>query len=69
MSTTALAATDGRLTMAAMRSFIGLDVIVETVAGAAKGRLLSCVRDSAWFVVDDDDVVLHLGDIVSIRSG
>jgi hypothetical protein len=26
------------------------------------------VKDSAWFVVDDDDVVVHLDQIHSIRA-
>jgi len=51
----------------ALRPLLGIDVIVRTPATLWRGRLLSCVKDSAWFVVDDDDVVVHLDQIQSIR--
>jgi hypothetical protein len=44
-----------------------MDVLVRTPAALWRGTLLSCVRDSAWFVVDDVDVVVHLDAILSIR--
>jgi hypothetical protein len=47
---------------------LGIDVIVRTAATLWRGRLLSCVKDSAWFIVDDDDVVVHLDQIQSIRA-
>jgi hypothetical protein len=47
---------------------MGIDVIVSTAATLWRGRLLSCVKGSAWFVVDDDDVVVHLDQIQSIRA-
>ncbi len=40
---------------------------MRTFAATMRGTLLSCVKDSAWFVVDDSDVVLHLDEIISIR--
>ncbi|HZA00258.1 MAG TPA: hypothetical protein VE575_15970 [Acidimicrobiales bacterium] len=52
----------------ALRPLLGTDVIVRTPVSLWRGRLLSCVRDSAWFVVDDDDVVVHLHEILSIRA-
>jgi hypothetical protein len=52
----------------ALRPLLGIDVIVHTAAALWRGRLLSCVKDSAWFVVDDDDVVVHLDQIQSIRA-
>jgi hypothetical protein len=52
----------------ALRPLMGIDVIVRTAATLWRGRLLSCVKDSAWFVVDDDDVVVHLDQIQSIRA-
>jgi hypothetical protein len=52
----------------ALRPLLGFDVIVRTAATLWRGRLLSCVKDSAWFVVDDDDVVVHLDQIQSIRA-
>jgi hypothetical protein len=55
------------LTPQALRPLLGIDVIVRTPATLWRGRLLSCVKDSAWFVVDDDDVVVHLDQIQSIR--
>jgi hypothetical protein len=42
-------------------------VIVRTFAATWRGTLLSCVKDSAWFVVDDADVVLHLDEILSVH--
>jgi hypothetical protein len=51
----------------AIRPLLGAAVIVRTFAATWRGTLLSCVKDSAWFVVDDTDVVLHLDEIVSIH--
>jgi hypothetical protein len=56
------------LTPQALRPLLGIDVIVRTPATLWRGRLLSCVKHSAWFVVDDDDVVVHLDQIRSIRA-
>ena len=56
------------LTPQTLRPLLGIDVIVRTPATLWRGRLLSCVKDSAWFVVDDDDVVVHLDQIHSIRT-
>jgi hypothetical protein len=51
----------------ALRPLLGAGVIVRTFAATMRGTLLSCVKDSAWIVVDDSDVVLHLDEIISIR--
>ena len=51
----------------ALRPLLGAGVIVRTFAATMRGTLLSCVKDSAWFVVDDSDVVLHIDEIISIR--
>jgi hypothetical protein len=56
----------GPVTIRALRPFLGAAVIVRTFAATWRGTLLSCAKDSAWFVVDDDDVVLRLNEIVSI---
>jgi hypothetical protein len=56
------------LTPQALRPLLGIDVVVRTPATLWRGRLLSCVKHSAWFVVDDDDVVVHLDQIRSIRA-
>jgi hypothetical protein len=56
------------LTPQTLRPLLGFEVIVRTPATLWRGRLLSCVKDSAWFVVDDDDVVVHLDQIQSIRA-
>jgi hypothetical protein len=56
------------VTLQALRPLMGIDVVVSTAATLWRGRLLSCVKDSAWFVVDDDDVVVHLDQIQSIRA-
>jgi hypothetical protein len=55
------------VTIRALRPFLGAAVTVRTIAATWSGTLLSCVKDSAWFVVDDTDVVLHLDEIVSIQ--
>jgi hypothetical protein len=41
--------------------------VVRTGSALWRGTLLSCVKDSAWFVVDDTDVVVSLHDLVSVR--
>lgn len=51
----------------ALRPFVGAAVVVRTLAATWHGTLLSCVRDTAWLVVDDNDVVLRLEEIVSIQ--
>jgi hypothetical protein len=50
-----------------LRPLLGARVIVRTASALWRGTLLSCVKDSAWFVVDDVDVVVPLGDLVSVR--
>ena len=37
-------------------------------APAIRSTLLSCVKSSAWLVVDDDDVMVHL-DQIAVRCG
>lgn len=51
-----------------LRPLLGREVVVRTTAALWRGTLLSCVRDSAWFVVDDADVVVPLEDLVSVRA-
>ena len=67
MSPAALRITDGSMNVASLRSFVGAQVVVETADGTTRAQLLSCVRDSAWFVSGDTDLVLHLHDIRSVR--
>ena len=50
-----------------LRPLLGASVVVRTTTALWRGTLLSCVRDSAWFVVDDADVVVPLDDLVSVR--
>ncbi|HET6773083.1 MAG TPA: hypothetical protein VFH36_07225 [Acidimicrobiales bacterium] len=52
---------------AVLRPLLGARVIVRTASALWRGTLLSCVKDSAWFVVDDVDVVVPLDDLVSVR--
>jgi hypothetical protein len=52
----------------ALRPFLGAAVVVRTLAATWRGTLLSCVKDSAWLVVDDSDVVLRINDIVSVKA-
>ena len=50
-----------------LRPLLGASVVVRTTSAIWRGTLLSCVRDSAWFVVDDADVVVPLDDLISVR--
>ena len=50
-----------------LRPLLGSLVSIRTASGMFRGTLLSCVKGSAWLVVDDDDVVVHLDDIISVR--
>jgi hypothetical protein len=56
------------VTTGALRPLLGAAVVVRTLAATWRGTLLSCVKDSAWLVVDDADVVLQLSEIISIRA-
>jgi Protein of unknown function (DUF2642) len=55
------------VTTRALRPLLGAAVVVRTIAATWRGTLLSCVKDSAWFVVDDTDIVVHLDEIISVR--
>ena len=55
------------VTAGLLRPLLGGRVIVRTASALWRGTLLSCVKDSAWFVVDDMDVVLPIDDLVSVR--
>lgn len=50
------------------RPLLGSVVVVDTGSGSLRGRLLSCVKDSAWLVVEDTDVVILLSDVVAVRA-
>ncbi len=51
-----------------LRPLLGASVVVRTTTSLWRGTLLSCVRDSAWFVVDDTDVVVQVHDLVSVHA-
>ena len=55
------------VTTSVLRPLRGAQVIVRTGSDLWRGTLLSCVKDSAWFIVDDTDVVVNLHDLVSVR--
>lgn len=55
------------VTLRALRPLLGLDVVVRTITATLRGTLLSCVRDSAWLVVDDVDIVVPLDEILLVR--
>ena len=56
------------VTVSVLRPLLGDSVVVRTVSALWRGTLLSCVKDSAWFIVDDTDVVVPLDDLVSVRA-
>ena len=56
------------VTARVLRPLLGASVVVRTTTSLWRGTLLSCVRDSAWFVVDDTDVVVHVHDLVSVHA-
>jgi hypothetical protein len=56
------------VTSSGLRPLLGRSVVVRTASALWRGTLLSCVKDSAWFVVDDDDVVVALDDLVSVHA-
>jgi hypothetical protein len=51
------------VTARGLRPYLGGAVTVRTPSTLLQGTLLSCVRSSAWLVVDDEDVVVRLDDI------
>lgn len=51
-----------------LRPLLGTTVVVRTASATLCGTLLSCVKGSAWLVVGDTDVMLHLDDIVSVKA-
>jgi hypothetical protein len=55
------------VTTSVLRPLRGAQVVVRTGSALWRGTLVSCVKDSAWFVVDDADVVVSLHDLVSVR--
>lgn len=67
MSPSTVPTTD-RVTARLLQPLLGSAVTVRTGQRLLRGTLLSCVKGSAWFVVDDDDVVLHLDQIAWVRA-
>jgi hypothetical protein len=59
--------TPPEVTVHALRPLVGSSVVVRTGSALWRGTLVSCVRDSAWFVVDGDDVVVRLRHLVSVH--
>lgn len=50
-----------------LRPLLGSGIIVRTRNEMVRGRLLSCVKGSAWLVDEQDaDVVLPLDDMVAV---
>lgn len=64
---TSMVANRESISSRALRPLIGAVVVVRTLAATWRGTLLSCVKDTAWLVVDDTDVVVRLEEIVSIQ--
>ncbi len=57
------------VTASVLRPLLGVSVVVRTASALWRGTLLSYVKDSAWFIVDDADVVVPLDDLVSVHPG
>jgi hypothetical protein len=55
------------VTASVLRPLLGVSVVVCTASALWRGTLLSYVKDSAWFIVDDADVVVPLDDLVSVH--
>ena len=55
------------VTASVLRPLLGVSVVVRTASALWRGTLLSYVKDSAWFIVDDADVVVPLDDLVSVH--
>ncbi len=60
-------AVSAAVSTAALRPLLGASVVVRTASALWRGTLLSCVKGSAWFVVDDQDVVVPLDDLLSVH--
>lgn len=56
------------VTDSVLRPLLGASVVVRTASALWRGTLLSCVKDSAWFVVDDVDVVVPLDELLTVRA-
>jgi hypothetical protein len=54
------------VTLHHMRTHVGAEVSLETVAGTIVGTLLSCTSRSAWLVAADVDHVVALPNVLSI---
>jgi hypothetical protein len=67
MSPTAVPTTD-RVTARLLQPMLGSAVVVRTRTHLLRGTLLSCVKGSAWLVVDDTDVMLTLDQIAWVRA-
>lgn len=52
-----------KVTAQRVRPLLGRRVTVRTSTSLLNGTLLSCVKGSAWLVVDDTDVVVPLDTI------
>jgi hypothetical protein len=49
-----------------LRPLLGSGVVIRTRSETLRGTLLSCVRSSAWLVIDDADRVVPLDDMVAV---
>jgi hypothetical protein len=55
-------------TLRRLRPLVGSLVTLHTAWGTFRGTLLSCVKDSAWLVADDDsDHVVPLSAIFAVQ--
>lgn len=57
------------VTLRELRSHVGSLVTLHTAWGTLQGTLLSCVRESAWLIADDDtDLVVPLTDVLAVQE-
>jgi hypothetical protein len=50
-----------------VRSLLGAEVDVETVAGTLHGLLLSFTRQSLWLVAGEDDLLVPVASVRSVH--
>jgi hypothetical protein len=50
-----------------VKTLVGSEVAVETTTGVVRGTLLSCTTRSLWLVAGEDDVMVPMTTVNSVR--